>query len=201
MILNKKCDPPRLIVERGIKMKAGKISERYPEGKEEALLAELMAEFGTELTYLAYSYVKNSEDAKDIVQNVFVTAYRHLNEVQENYVKSWLYRVTINKCKDHLKSSLVRRVVPFGLPIEKKESEPSLETSIIDKEFSSSVRKAVFKLKLKYREVVFMRYFQDLSISEIASVLKLPEATVRTRLRRANEQMGQILKKEGFIYE
>lgn len=182
-------------------MKAGKISERFPEGKNEVFLAELMAEFGTELTYLAYSYVKNSEDAKDIVQNVFVTAYRHLNKVQENYIKSWLYRVTINKCKDHLKSSLVRRVIPFGLPIEKNETEPSLESNIIDNEFSNTIRKAIFKLKLKYREVVFMRYFQDLSIREIASVLMLPEATVRTRLRRANEQLGPILEKEGFIYE
>lgn len=157
-------------------------------------IEDLMIEYGDELTILAYSYVKNIEDAKDIVQNVFVTAYLHMENLRgECTIKTWLYRVTINKCKDYLKSSLFKRVILFGTSIEPKQDGQSADEKLMDKEFSRSVLNEVLKLKLNYREVILMTYFQDLKIKEISNILNLSEATVRTRLQRAKKQLTPLL--------
>ncbi|MFD5852767.1 MULTISPECIES: RNA polymerase sigma factor [Cytobacillus] len=165
-------------------------------------LEELMNTYGNELTFLAYSYLKNIEDSKDIVQNVFVSAYQNIERLQsKEYVKTWLFRVTINKCKDHLKSSFVKRIVLLGTNPESEEKAASLDKEMMEKEIAYSIRKAVFKLRVRYREVIMMKFFQDLSIKEIAEILNLPEATVHTRLRRAKEQLGPILEQEVFTNE
>lgn len=165
-------------------------------------IEDLMIEYGDELTILAYSYVKNIEDAKDIVQNVFVTAYLKIDEFRgESTAKTWLYRVTINKCKDHLKSSLVKRIILFGTDMEQKLISHSAEERLMDKEFSRSVLSEILKLKINYREVILMTYFQDLKIKEIASILKLPESTVRTRLQRAKKQLTPFLEQGVLPYE
>ncbi|WP_436373723.1 sigma-70 family RNA polymerase sigma factor [Cytobacillus sp. BC1816] len=183
-------------------MNAEKIDLGNPENNIKQIIEELMIEYGSELTFLAYSYVKNAEEAKDIVQNVFVAAFQHLSEFRgDSSIKTWLYRVTINKCKDHLKSSLFKRVVLFGSTPETNKKEAPIDENYLDKEASNTIKKAVFTLKLKYREVILMRYYQDLSIKEISLILNLPEPTVHTRLRRAKEQLAPILEKEVLTYE
>ena len=183
-------------------MNAEKIDMSNPENNIKQRIEELMIEYGSELTFLAYSYVKNAEEAKDIVQNVFVAAFQHLSGFRgDSSVKTWLYRVTINKCKDHLKSSLFQRVVLFGSTPETNKKETPIDENYLDKEASNTIKKAVFTLKLKYREVILMRYYQDLSIKEISLILNLPEPTVHTRLRRAKEQLAPILEKEVLTYE
>ncbi|WP_317987114.1 sigma factor [Sutcliffiella rhizosphaerae] len=75
------------------------------EGEKNHLLEKVMLEFGDQHARLAYSYVKDKETAKYIVQNVFVKCYTKLNEFRhESSLKTWLYRITINECKDYLKS-------------------------------------------------------------------------------------------------
>lgn len=141
-------------------MNTDEIETIEPKDQLKRKIEELMIAYGNELTFLAYSYVKNIEDAKDIAQNVFVTAFLHIEKLRgDSSIKTWLYRVTINKCKDHLKSSMFKRIVLFGSGIEPTQSGPSSVEDLIDKEFSYSIKKAVFKLKLKYREVILMRYF------------------------------------------
>ncbi|RHW32136.1 sigma-70 family RNA polymerase sigma factor [Neobacillus notoginsengisoli] len=162
---------------------------------------ELMIHYGDELTILAYSYVKNIEDAKDIVQNVFVTAYLQMGKFRgESTIKTWLYRVTINKCKDYLKSALFKRIILFGTNIEPKQTGNSAEEHLMDKEFARSVLQEVMKLKVNYREVILMTYFQDLKIKEVAIILNLPEATVRSRLQRAKKQLTPLLEQGVLPY-
>lgn len=74
------------------------------ENELDELLEEIVILYGDELTRLAYTYVKDSETAKDIVQTVFIKCYTHLKTFKgEAKLKTWLYRITINKCKDHVK--------------------------------------------------------------------------------------------------
>lgn len=164
-------------------------------------LEDLMIHHGDELTILAYSYVKNIEEAKDIVQNVFVTAYLQMERFrEESSIKTWLYRITINKCKDYLKSSLFKRIILFGASMERKQTGHSAEEHMMDKEFARSILQEVMKLKVNYREVILMTYFQDLKIKEIAIILNLPEATVRSRLQRAKKQLTPLLEQGVLPY-
>lgn len=161
-----------------------------------------MNTYGDELTILAYSYVKNIEDAKDIVQNVFVTAYLQYEKFRgESKIKTWLYRITINKCKDFLKSFHFKRIISFGTDIDSKQTGQAADKNLLEKELSRSVKDEVLKLKVKYREVIFMAYYQDFEIREIATILNVPEATIRTRLQRARKQLKPILEQVVFTYE
>jgi RNA polymerase sigma-70 factor, ECF subfamily len=188
--------------ERGRQMIADKSLSDYFDEENEQILEKIMIDYGNELTFLAYSYVKNIEVAKDIVQNVFITAFTQLKTFRgDSSVKTWLYRITINKCKDHLKSSLFKRIVLFGTSVEGKQTVASSDDILLEKELAQSIKKAVFNLKLKYREVILMMYYQDLTTSEIAAILNLPESTVRTRIRRAKQQLAPLLEKEGIIHE
>ncbi|MED4533968.1 sigma-70 family RNA polymerase sigma factor [Metabacillus fastidiosus] len=165
-------------------------------------LEDIMIEFGDELTSLAYSYVKNVEIAKDTVQNVFVSCFLHLDSFEgRSSLKTWLYRITINKCKDYLKSSFYRKVLLFGYS---KQDFPALETvedTIINNELSYQLKETIFKLSVKYREVIMMHYYQDLSTNEISSILQISVHTVRTRLSRARKNLTKLLGEEEITYE
>ncbi|WP_164462068.1 sigma-70 family RNA polymerase sigma factor [Bacillus sp. FJAT-42376] len=182
-------------------MNAGKLNETYPLDKEE-ILHDLMDHYADELSYLAYSYVKNIETAKDLVQNTFVSAYTHLDQFEGNSnIKTWLYRITINKCKDYLKSSAYKRMVLTGKTKEHADTEANPASQFERKEQASAIRHSLEKLPVKYREVMVMMYYQDLTTKEIAEVLKIPEASVRTRLRRAKDKLTPLLQKEALGYE
>ncbi|MGN7403545.1 sigma-70 family RNA polymerase sigma factor [Cytobacillus praedii] len=165
-------------------------------------IEELMNTYGDELAILAFSYVKNIEDAKDIVQNVFVTVYFQYEKFRgESTIKTWLYRITINKCKDFIKSFHFKRMISFGTNIQSKQTGHASDKKLLEKELSRSVKYEVLKLKVKYREVIFMTYYQDLEVREIADILNVPEATVRTRLQRARKQLEPLLEQVVFTYE
>lgn len=81
------------------------------ESLKEKLLEEIMLEHGSDLVRLAFSYVKDKETAKDMVQNTFIKCYENLDGFRyESSLKTWLYRITINQCKDYLKSWNYRKV-------------------------------------------------------------------------------------------
>jgi RNA polymerase sigma-70 factor, ECF subfamily len=169
----------------------------------ENLLKELMQIYGTELTILAYSYTKNSEVAKDIVQTVFIKCYKKLNSFQgKASIKTWLYRITINQCKDYLRSSYFRRVIPIGTMLKDNlESSNSTEEIILRNNMKLQIEECIGRLSSKYRDVLFLYYFQELSINEIAQVLRISVNTVKTRLRRAKEKLLPIMHGEDMFYD
>jgi RNA polymerase sigma factor (sigma-70 family) len=98
----------------------------------EEIIEEIMVTYGTELTMLAYSYVKDVNTAKNIVQNVFIKCYYNLLKYKgESSLKTWLYRITINQCKDYLRSAYFRKIKFFG----RKESGEQNSTHFFDSIF------------------------------------------------------------------
>ncbi|MGD6818228.1 sigma-70 family RNA polymerase sigma factor [Metabacillus sp. 84] len=182
-------------------MNAGELNETHSSIKED-YLNELMIEYGDELVRLAYSYVKNAETAKDLVQNTFVSVYTKFDHFEGNSsIRTWLYRITINKCKDYLKSAPFRKTLLTKETSESEDTKANPSRSFEQKEQATAVRQSLEKLPVKYREVLIMMYFQDLNSKEIAEVLKIPEASVRTRLRRAKSKLSPLLQKEVLRYE
>ena len=85
--------------------------QNIEENNLEEILEEIMITYGDELTRLAYTYVKDIETAKDVVQSVFLKCYTHLRTFRgDSKLKTWLYRIPINKCKDYLRSSYFKRL-------------------------------------------------------------------------------------------
>ena len=134
---------------------------------------------------LAMSYLKNTQEAEDVMQNVFIKFYINKKVFQTvEDEKAWLIRVTINASKDVLKSSWFKRTVPISddIPFENKEE--------------SDLFYAVHRLEPKYRAVIHLYYYENYSIKEISKILSIKETTIQTRLQRARKKLEKILEEE-----
>ncbi|TYS48475.1 sigma-70 family RNA polymerase sigma factor [Bacillus infantis] len=169
----------------------------------EEILEEIMVTYGTELATLAFSYVKDAGLAKDIVQNVFISCSSSLQKFKgESSLKTWLYRITINQCKDHLKSAYFKRILLPGK--QEDNSTPhadSPEAELLEKDHKRQIRDCIMSLSPKYKEVIFLYYYQEFTVGEVASTLRISENTVKTRLKRGREKLGAILRKEDMQWD
>lgn len=161
----------------------GTVSDEY--------IRYILETYSASIIRLCYTYVKNQEDAEDIAQDVFLELMRRGQPFEDaEYEKAWLMRTAVNKCKNLLKSSRVKRTVPLEDEYTDNESNPENNNE------DNSVRDAVLKLPEKYRTVIHLYYFSEMSIKEIAVVTGVNTATVGTRLARGREQLKKILKGE-----
>jgi RNA polymerase sigma factor (sigma-70 family) len=167
-----------------------------PEYKD-AWFEKIMDEYGDRLTKLSYNYTKDWSLAEDIVQDVFITCYKEYENFDKivSY-KAWIFRITINKCKDLLKSSIFKRVVTnSNLLLLNKSSELSPEMSIIKSSEEEFLATCVLLLPIKYREVITLYYYEELSIEEISEILKINRNTIKTRLNRARMKLKALMER------
>lgn len=153
---------------------------------QEQWLSELIDEYGDRLTKLAYSYLRDWGKAQEIVQDVFLTCYQQYDTYEEiQSYKAWIYRITINRCKDVLKSSWARRVVVNNSLFQfLRSKEPSPESATLQKDEDVQLAQKVMELSVKYREIIHLHYYEELSVQEISQLLKINQNTVKTRLKR-----------------
>ncbi|MFJ7825828.1 sigma-70 family RNA polymerase sigma factor [Psychrobacillus sp. NPDC096623] len=153
---------------------------------------KVMEEYTDYLLKLAYLYIKDWSAAEDIVQDAFLTYYQKFEQFEErSSLKTYLAKITINKCKDYLKSWRYRKQVltnNFINPAKKNRNR------IIEEDEKIELADAVLLLPVKYREVVIYYYFEELSVLEIALLLSIPDNTVKTRLRKARSLLKIQLK-------
>jgi len=131
---------------------------------------------------LAFTYLKNSHDADDITQEVFLK-YVTLDKTfqSDEHLKSWLITVTINHCKNLLKSSWFKKTQPLDENIQFEQQK------------NSNLYHAVMTLSKDYRTVIYLFYYEDYSTKEIASMLGKNESTIRSHLARARKKLKNIL--------
>ncbi|QEY20787.1 sigma-70 family RNA polymerase sigma factor [Psychrobacillus sp. AK 1817] len=160
------------------------------------ILEKMMIEYGNELVRLAFSYVKDTETAKDMVQSTFIKCYKNLDSFRfDAQIKTWLFRITINECKDHLKSWNYKMVqVKSFINETAKSILPSTEKTVIDKYNNEELKDTIFSLPKVYLEVVYLYYYDSFTTEEIAEVLDIPVNTVKTRLRRAKQRLESMIK-------
>lgn len=130
------------------------------------------------LLHIAWSYIGNTAEAEDIVQEVFFTYYQKAPPFQSpEHEKAWLLRVTANRCKNVLKSSWFKKIF-LGE-----------ETAACQQESYSEVADALRQLPVKYREVICLYYVEGYSIKEIAALLHRTPTAVGTQLERARKKL------------
>ena len=156
-------------------------------------LKEIMNLYTEPLLRLAYYYVKDTQIAEDIVQEVFIKMYNSQTNYEERgELKAYLYKMTSNKSKDYLKSWSYRNV---QLQNKIFTSASKIEVDeLVRKDEQTIIGDAILELPIKYREVLIYYYFNDMKISEIASILSTSESTIKTRLGRGKELLKNKLK-------
>lgn len=146
----------------------------------------------------AYLITGNGEEAEDVVQEVFTKVYRKAHTIQEGgNIKAWLRRTTVNECiNKHRKG---RPASPLDGTLLKED--PDLLLRIIADEERKKVNEALRSLKEKYRVVLVLRHYQELSYEEIAKTLEIPLGTVKSRINKAINSLRKELKKRGVDHE
>jgi RNA polymerase sigma-70 factor (ECF subfamily) len=172
-----------------------------------AALERLMTEYGTKVLHLAYYYLKDRHLAEDVAQEVFIKAYKHWDAFRgDSSAYTWLYKITVNLCRDKARSAWWRRLLPSEDPRASAAGgvetaappEETPEEAAVKSDQRDAMMQQVLKLPEAYREAVVLFYYQDLSTVEIAEVTGQNENTVKTRLFRARAMLKELLVKGGM---
>lgn len=164
---------------------------------QEELMNEMMSEYGQDILRLVYSYVNNKEVAEDLTQDIFVKFYKSLHTFKgKSKLKTWLWRIAINHCKDFLKSWYNKHVSIVEVTTYIKTKKEMVEEVIIQKEADDQLISVLMELPIKYREVIYLYYYEELLIKEIAVLTQVSVSTVKTRLRRAKELLENRLEEQ-----
>ena len=151
-------------------------------------LEELIEAYQKSLYAAAFNICRNTDDANDVVQDTFIQYYTTKKQFQdEEHLKTWLLRVAINRAKDISRSFWKKNRLSIedyadAVPFESRE-----ETGLFE---------AVMRLPEKYREVIHLYYYEDLSIKETARILRITEGSVKMRLSRGRSFLRDVFKEE-----
>ncbi len=141
---------------------------------------------------IIYLTISNSSSVDDIAQEVFITVYKNLKHFRfESQFTTWLYRITVNKCKDHLRKINVRKIF---IPIKEAAEEPGRGIDTENKDVSNIVMNAISELPAKLRVPLLLKDIEGFSYQEISETLRCEMGTVKSRLFRARESLRNILK-------
>ncbi|MEK4149199.1 RNA polymerase sigma factor [Robertmurraya sp. FSL W8-0741] len=151
-------------------------------------------ENGSSLSRFIYKQVQNKELAEDLYQEVLISAYLNLEqfEARANF-KSWIYRIAVNKCRDFWRKQ--KTVQKFWeekvFHYEMECSIPEPEDYVLTRCSMEEMLDTINELPTIYREPILLYYFKNNSLLEISSAKKLPISTVKTRMRRARNQLKE----------
>ena len=162
----------------------------------------LMNRYRNSVYHAMFKMVNNRDDADDLTLEAFGKAFRKLPTYAPNYAFStWLFKIAINNCIDHIRK---KRLVTFSMDDTFQDSdrefshnirdyEPDPEQAMIHDQKLAHVRHVVQSMNTKYRTMIELRYYEELSYEEIAHELSLPLGTVKAQLFRAKELLHQQL--------
>lgn len=140
---------------------------------------------------IAYSYLHNEADALEAVQETVCRAWTKCGSLRNPEIfVTWLIRILINCCIDEQKRRT--RVIPYE-EIDSSSPGEMVSDNKVDLE------RALSRMKPKYRHVLILRYYEDMSVGDIAKVLDCPEGTVKTRLRQGLKLLKQKIEPGGAV--
>ncbi|MBQ7810554.1 MAG: sigma-70 family RNA polymerase sigma factor [Clostridia bacterium] len=142
----------------------------------------IIREYADMIYRIALQNLKNTADAEDIFQDVCLTLLtKNAPLFDDVHIKNWLIRVTINKCKNFSKSLWQNKTEPLDLSRENPETP------------SNPITELVYSLPQKYRNIVYLYYYEDYTVAEIAEILGENKNTINSRLQRARKKLKEIL--------
>lgn len=143
---------------------------------------------------LAFLYVKNEQDALDIIQETVYKGFLNINKLKNaQFFNTWLSRILINTSIDFIKKRDRELYTPIT-NIDHSSIYIQYNTSKI--ESNLDLYNAIDLLKYEYKTVIILKYFEDMKIDEISKILDIPKNTVKTYLKRGRESLSKILKED-----
>jgi len=164
--------------------------------------AELMDRYRDAIYYMLLKMVNNASDAEDLTIEAFGKAFKNIQQYAPNYAFStWLFKIATNNCIDFIRKKKASHISLDHNDDEHEKASMDIQAPVMDPEETmineqkiKLMRSIVDKLKPRYRKLIELRYFKELSYEEIAEELELPIGTVKAQLFRARELLYNILK-------
>lgn len=164
-------------------------------------LESIYREYSRMVYWSAYSVLRSESDAKDVAQNVFLRAIKHMGKLtamEDYHLRAWLYRVAVNLALD-IKRRQKREYPVDELPEQETSTVYDMpEPSLIGAEQRRIVREAIDRLPDIYREAVMLHYYSGMNCADIAALTGAAEGTIKSRISRARARLCELLK-EGEI--
>jgi len=170
---------------------------------------EIVQRYHRRIYNICYRFAGSAEDAQDLTQEVFIRMYRTLDsyDVSKGAFTTWLTTMTRNLLVDHFRKSKQERMtdsldrtssdredaVPLGERVP--DEGPAPDSGVQSRETREAVHMALGKLSPELREAVILRDLQDMDYREIATVLKVPEGTVKSRINRGRAELARLLQR------
>jgi RNA polymerase sigma-70 factor (ECF subfamily) len=170
---------------------------------------EIVQKYHRRIYNICYRFTGSGTDADDLAQEVFIKMYRTLNtyDVKRGAFMTWVTTVTRNLLVDHFRKTRQDRltdsldttasehedVLPLGERIPDKGPGP--DTKVQSREAKEAVQEALQRLSPELREAVILRDLQDMDYKEIATVLRVPEGTVKSRINRGRAELARLLQR------
>jgi RNA polymerase sigma-70 factor (ECF subfamily) len=170
---------------------------------------EIVQKYHRRIYNICYRFTGSGTDADDLAQEVFIKMYRTLNsyDVERGAFMTWVTTVTRNLLVDHFRKTRQDRVtdsldttasehedvLPLGERIPDKGPGP--DTKVQSREAKEAVQEALQRLSPELREAVILRDLQDMDYKEIATVLRVPEGTVKSRINRGRAELARLLQR------
>lgn len=151
-------------------------------------IAEAVNKYSDTIYRIALNITRNSEDAFDVCQDVFVRLIKSKHKIKnDEHLKAWLIRATVNCAKSFCSQAYTRHRADFD----------SLSTAdAIHNDNYDTLIESVMELPEKYSTVIHLFYYEDMKISEIARTLNITQSAVKQRLSRGREKLKKIMEKE-----
>ncbi|MFQ5602075.1 MAG: RNA polymerase sigma factor [bacterium] len=147
---------------------------------------------------LAFRMLNDYEDAQDVAQTVFVKAFEKLATFNFRFkFFSWIYRIAVNESLNVINQRQQIEQLDHNLNLISEEKSPAEHYQ--NRELNRKIQMALMNLKIDYRAVIVLRYFEEFSYNEMSYILEIPEKTVKSRLFSARQQLRKILLLKGYI--
>jgi len=166
--------------------------KRFIDG-DESVFKELVNRHKEKVRNLIFVTLNSPDMIDDLSQEVFISVFKKLDRFRfESQFTTWLYRITINKCRDHLRRVKIRSILS---PLSASEAELSYSSTAVhdENEIQEIVRNGVAQLPEKLKTPLILKDFEGLSYQEIAETLGTEVGTIKSRIFRAREALKKIL--------
>ena len=162
---------------------------------------QLVVAYRDQVFRLALRMCSSEADADEVAQEAFLSAWKALPNFRgESQFSTWLYQLTTHAAIDLMRREKRQIAAADITEVSAADPAPSPQQQAERSETRQAVRDAMGQLSPEYRQIVVLRFLQELSYEEIGAVLKLPPGTVKSRLNRAKSQLKDILSKSGNLF-
>lgn len=165
-------------------------------GESKPDIERLISEYSKALMRLCYMFLKDAHIAEEAAWDTLYRAYRGYSRFRgESSEKTWITKIAINVCKNYMRKASYKEVAGSDYISLSYASEEEALAEFRGLE-AIELLNSVFSLPEKYRQVILLRYYEQMSVAEISKILKEKQNTISVRIRRAQDLLKEVLKEE-----